>query len=112
MNKIIFILFVFINFSLLSEVRVLDTLQNVDLIAEDRKDDQGRKNGVNYYAHNRNNGVVYVTIDALNAKNVYENLTYSQVVVDASDKVFLGWVIQTKNEDQSHWEVEWTVESY
>lgn len=95
---------------LLKEGKVIDTLESVELISQDKFNAEGEKFGVDYFVQNQNAYPIYVVLETVNPQNVYTNFPSSQFIVDSGEKVYIGWVVQVDGGETSQWEVEWRIE--
>ena len=105
---LIFILFPLC--ALLAEEKVIDALHNVDLVSTEKFNNQGIQFGVDYFAVNQNDFRVYITIKSVDAQNVYQGLVPGQSIIDAGERVHLGWMVHSDFSRDANWEVEWEVE--
>lgn len=109
--NIIILIFCFCMGSVYGEGKIIDSLGNVQLKTEDKFNQFGNKFGVDYFAVNQNQFPVYVSIDAIVQKNIYEGLVPGQFLISPGENAYLGWIIHEDHSQDAKWELEWDVEA-
>jgi len=93
-----------------AEERIAGTLESVDLIIEDMYNEQGHNYGERYFAINRNDTPVRISIRLTEAKNAEDHFVPYTIVVKPLEKVKLGKVKQTDLTAESFWNYAWEVQ--
>ena len=110
MKKLSALAFCILLFSTLSaESHIAETLDNVDLLIEDKFSEKGHNFGEDYYVHNRNDYPVRFTIKINDAINAQNNLIKNIIVIPPNNKAPLGSVRQDDLTKESNWSYEWEV---
>ena len=92
------------------EERVAETLDNVDFIVENLKDEEGKMYGESYFALNRNNYPMRISMEITQAKNVETKIAPYTIVMEPSARVPLGTVVKINPEEDAVWNYEWLIE--
>lgn len=97
--------------SLIGEERIASTLENVDLIIEDIHNENGHNYGEQYFARNRNDHPVKLSIKIAGARNASDDLVPYMIVIRPLDKVKLGKITQADPKQEASWNYEWEVQT-
>lgn len=89
--------------------RIVDTLNQVDLIVVDRVNVDGYSFGEEYFACNRNDFPVYISIRLIKAENVGSDLAIGPMTATPKTKINLGSVLQTNTSKVASWRYEWLI---
>ena len=95
--------------SLICEERIASTLENVDLIIEDVLNETGHNFGEKYFAYNRNDFSVRLSIKLVGERNTLDKLIPYTIVIKPLSKVKLGKVTQSNPKEEASWNYEWEV---
>lgn len=90
--------------------RVAETLENVDFIVENLKDEKGNLYGEAYYALNHNNYPIRISIKLVQAENVNQKIVPYTIIMEPDARVSLGSVAKNKSGKDAKWKYEWEVE--
>lgn len=105
--KIFFIISSFFFIPLQADERIGGTLNHVDLMIEDLYNEDGHNCGERYYAINRNDCCMRISIKLTKSMNVEDHLIDYTVILDSHKKVDLGFVVQKIVSDTSSWKYDW-----
>jgi hypothetical protein len=105
MNKILFIL-VILSVHLALESRIAQSINNVDLIIEDKFNDQGENYGDEFFIHNRNDIPIQVSIKVVNSLNAKDNILKNTVIIESLEQISAGSVTMDDPTQESHWSYE------
>lgn len=94
-----------------AEGQVIDVVKNVQLKTSDKLTELGSKIGFDYYAVNHNQFPVYVSMGAIDQKNIYEGLVPGQFTIAPGEDAYLGWIIQEDHSKSAQWKLQWGVET-
>ena len=85
------------------------TIENVDLIVSDLTTDYNHNYGDRYYAINRNDYPVRVSIKMINGVNAEDHLIRNTVIIEPHERADLGLIRQKDPLKTSDWKYEWHV---
>lgn len=90
--------------------RIAGTMESVDLIIEDMYNDNGHNFGERFYAINRNDFPIRLSIHLTEAKNAENSFVAYTLIINPLEKVKLGKVRQKDLTAESSWNYEWEVQ--
>lgn len=105
MNKILFIL-VILTAHLSLEGRIAESINNVDLIIEDKLNEKGQNFGEDYYIHNNNDIPIRFSIKLVNAINAKDDLIKNTVIIEPLQRISVGSVSMDNPAQEASWSYE------
>lgn len=108
MRKFLFFPFALFFLSTLgAEERIAGTLDQVDLIATDVKNEDGHNYGEKYSAFNRNDVPMRITIRLTEAENVESYIVPHTLITEPHTQADLGYILQKDVSKNAAWKYEW-----
>jgi hypothetical protein len=74
-----------------------------------KSNETGRVIGSDYIAENTNRYPVSVSMKLTEKDNVYDAVVWVPLRIEAQQRAYLGWVIQSDNSRPANWEFEWRI---
>ncbi len=105
MKKLLILMLCFASaFSL--EGRVAESINNVDLIVEEKLNEKGENYGDIYTVHNRNDFPIRFSIKLGDSVNAVDNLTKNTIIVEPNQTASVGTVTMDDPTKESNWSYE------
>jgi len=97
---------------LFGEIRLLDSIQNVQLKSSNKIVSSGKmeKQGVEYFIQNQNKVPVFISIRATDKENIYDSFVPGQFSIQPGKEEHVGWVLQNDPYERADWGVDWNIE--
>lgn len=92
------------------EERVAETLEKVDFIIDTLRDDEGNIYGESYYAMNRNDYPMRISMEITHQENVDAKIVPYTIIMKPDARVPLGSVVKNDTDMDASWKYEWEVE--
>lgn len=102
MKKILFFL-MFLTSILNLEGRVEESINNVDLIVDDKLNEKGQNYGDNYRIHNRNSFPIRYTLKLTDVVNAKDNIIQKSGTIERYTVIPLGSVTMVDLAKESNW---------
>jgi hypothetical protein len=88
------------------EGRVADSINNVDLIVEDKINDKGQNIGDNYHVHNRNYFPITYTFKLTDSVNANNNINQKSGTIESYTIIPIGSITMDDLAEESLWTYE------
>lgn len=88
------------------EGKIADSINNVDLIIEEKVNEKGENYGDDYMVHNRNEFPIRFSIKLSDSMNAIDNLLKNTIIVEPDQTASVGAVIMDDRSKESNWSYE------
>lgn len=102
-----YLIFLFLTMSL--EARIADSINNVDLIIDDKINEKGQNIGDSYHIHNRNHIPVQFTFKLTESVNAKDKITEKSGTVERYTIIPIGSVTMDNLAEEAIWSYELAV---